>query len=112
MYLGVAVWAVPLHAEERSLVILFGSNDAEAARSAAKAAAATSRRWMQSQGAVVELRGAGSQDALPLSGNSSAKELEKTFVELAQRAQDSDFASFLAALDSGVQSLAQRPARA
>lgn len=106
--LGVAVWAIPLQAEERSLTILFGPSDAETARAAAKATAASARHWLQTPGASAELRRVGSQDALPLSAKSSTKDLEKAFVELALRSEATDFAGFLATLDASVQSLGQR----
>jgi hypothetical protein len=107
--LGIAVWAVPLHSEERSLAILFGPSDAETARAAAKAASASARRWLRTPGASAELRRAGSQDALPLSAKSSAKDLEAAFVEVALRSEATDFSGFLATLDASVQSLGQRP---
>lgn len=107
--LAVAVWAVPIQAEERSLAILFRPSDAEPARAAAKAASASARHWLQTPGSSVEIQRGGGQDALPVSGKSSAKNLEKAFVELALQAEDTNFSSFLTALEASVQSLAQKP---
>ena len=103
------VGAGSLRAEERSLVLLFGPDDAVPARAAAKAAALAAQHWLQTPGSVVQLRSADALDAIAITGKANAKDMERAFIDHALKGGEADFASFLTSLDSSVQSLAQRP---
>jgi hypothetical protein len=82
---------------------------AEAARQAARTAAAASRHWLSQPGSAVELRHTGSVDASPLDARTAAKSMESAFLDAARDARDTDADAFLTSLDRAAQALASRP---
>jgi hypothetical protein len=103
------VFAPVLRAEQGFLTFVFGPSSQEAARQSARAAAATARHWLQTDGSVVELRRAGSPDAQRIDAAMGAKELEQAFNDKALGARDADPPSFLISLDSAAQAAALHP---
>jgi hypothetical protein len=93
----------------RSAIFLFGPAGAEAARQAARTAAAVSRHWLSQPGSTAELRRSGSVDALPLDAKTPAKSIEPAFLNAAREARDTDPGTFLNSVDRAAQSLAARP---
>jgi hypothetical protein len=105
----LAVFYAPgLHAEQGLLAFVFGPSSPEAARQSARAAAATARHWVQTDGGAVELRRSGSPDAQRIAAATSAREMDQTFGAAAQAARDADPSSFLITLDSAAQAAALR----
>jgi hypothetical protein len=104
-----AAFAPALQAEQGLLTFVFGPSSQEAARQSARAAAATARHWMQTDGGAVEIRRAGSPDARRIDANMGAKELDQVFHETALAAREADPPSFLISLDSGAQAAALHP---
>ena len=98
--------APSIHAEQGILTFVFGPSSQEAARQSVRAAAATARHWMQTDGGVVELRRAGSPDAQRVNASVGAKEFEQTLNDMAQAAREADPPSFLISLDSAAQAAA------
>jgi hypothetical protein len=98
-----------LHAEQGILTFVFGPSSQEAARQSARAAAATARHWLQTDGGIVELRRAGSLDARRIDAAMGAKEMEQVFSDAALAARAADPASFLISLDSAAQVAALQP---
>ncbi len=88
------------------MTFLFGPGTPETARRGAHAAAEAARHWMQSPGAVVEVRRAGSADAQSVDPKMDQKELEQAFAEVAAQARETDPAAFLTALDAATQAAA------
>ena len=99
-------YAPGLRAEQGLLTFVFGPSSPEAARQSARAAAATARHWVQTDGGAVELRRSGSPDAQRIAAATSAREMDQTFGAAAQAARDADPSSFLIALDSAAQAAA------
>jgi hypothetical protein len=93
----------------RSAIFLFGPAGAEAARQAARTAAAVSRHWLSQPGSTAELRRSGSVDSLPLDAKIPAKSIEPAFLTAAREARDTDPDTYLNSLDRAAQSLAARP---
>jgi len=105
----LAVFYAPgLHAEHGLLAFVFGPSSPEAARQSARAAAATARHWVQTDGGAVELRRSGSPDVQRIDAATSAGEIDRTFGAAAQAARDADPSSFLITLDSAAQAAALR----
>lgn len=100
--------AAPDQTSGRSIIFLFGPAGAEQARAAARAVAATFRRWLSQPGSAAELRSAGNLDGVQLD-RVAAKAAEPLFLEAAKQARDSAPEAFLSALDSAAQALARRP---
>ncbi len=96
-------------AEQGILTFVFGPSSQEAARQSARAAASTSRRWLQTAGSVVEIRRAGSADAKRFTTAVTAKELEQAFNDAAVAAREADPPSFLITLDAAAQAAALNP---
>jgi len=106
----LAVFCAPLlHAEPGLLSFVFGPSSPEAARSGARAAAATARHWLQTAGAEVELRRSGSPDAQGIEAAKDSREMEETFLDAAMATRDADPHSFLLTLDSAAQSAGSHP---
>ena len=102
----LAVFYAPsLHAEQGLLTFVFGPSSPEAARQSARAAAATARHWVQTDG-VVELRRGGSQDVQRIDAATGAKDVDQKFGDAILAARDTDPASFLITLDSAAQAAA------
>src|SRR5580693_7457573 len=101
MRITALVWllCVPLGASygqsARSAIFLFGPAGAEAARQAARTAAAVSRHWLSQPRSAAELRRSGSVDALPLDAKAPAKSIEPAFLNAAREARDTDPGTFL-----------------
>jgi hypothetical protein len=93
----------------RSAIFLFGPAGAEAARQAARTAAASSRHWLAKPNSTAELRRSGSVDALALYAKTPAKSIEPAFLNAAREARDTDPDTFLSSLDRAAQALATRP---
>ncbi|MEI9975986.1 MAG: hypothetical protein WDO73_30365 [Ignavibacteriota bacterium] len=105
----IAVFAPGLHAEQRLLTFVFGPSSQEAARQSARAASATARRWLQTDGATVELRRAGTPDGQRIDPKAAPKEIDQMFVDAVLAARETDPASFLLTLDAAAQSAAMLP---
>jgi len=106
----LAVFCAPrLHAGQGLLTFVFGPSSPEAARSGARAAAATARHWMQTAGAEVELRRSGSPDAQRIEAAKDSREMEQTFLDAAMATRQADPPSFLLTLDSAAQSAGSHP---
>ena len=92
-YIGRTAWLVAvaltpaLHAEQGLLTFVFGPSSQEAARQSAHAAAAAARHWLQTAGATVELRRAGSPDAQHIGAAMGAKEMDQAFNDTALAAR-------------------------
>ncbi len=95
--------APSIRAEQGILTFVFGPSSQEAARQSARAALATARHWMQTDGGGVEIRRAGSPDTRRFQASSDPKELELAFDSAALAAREVDPPSFLIALESAVQ---------
>src|SRR5450759_3909220 len=93
-------YAPGLHAEQGLLAFVFGPSSPDAAKQSARAAAATARHWVQTDGGAVELRRSGSPDAQRIRTAATAREMDQTFGAAAQAARDADPSSFLITLDS------------
>jgi hypothetical protein len=104
--LGALTLAPCLHAEQGILTFVFGPSSQDAARQSARAAAATARHWVQTDGGVVELRRAGNPDARRLDAAMGAKEFDQAFNDMALAAREADPPSFLISLDSAAQAAA------
>jgi hypothetical protein len=103
----LAVFYAPsLHAEQGLLTFVFGPNSPEAARQSARAAAATARHWVQTDGGVVELRRSGRSDVQRIDSATGAKEVDQAFGDAVLAARDADPSSFLITLDSAAQAAA------
>ena len=88
---------------------MFGPNSPDAARQSGRAAAATARHWLQSDGSAVEIRRSGSPDVQRIDADRDAKEMEPPFAEAALAAREADPAAFLITLDAAVQAAAVQP---
>jgi hypothetical protein len=104
-----AFLAPSIRAEQGLLTFVFGPSSQDAARQSARAAAATARHWLQTDGGVVELRRAGSSDTKRVQAGMGQKELEQAFSDMALAARDTDPPSFLIALDAAAQATALNP---
>jgi hypothetical protein len=106
----LALFLAPaIRAEQGILTFVFGPSSQEAARQSAHAAAVTARHWLQTAGATVELRRAGSPDTQHLAAAMGAKEFDQAFTDMAQAARDADPPSFLISLESAAQTAALNP---
>src|SRR5450631_3575091 len=101
-------YAPSLHAEQGLLAFVFGPSSPEAARQSARAAAATARHWVQTDGGAVELRRSGSPDVQRIDAATSAGEIDRTFGAAARAARDADPSSFLITIDSAAQAASLR----
>lgn len=106
---GIVSFVTALPAEQGTLTFVFGPSSQEAARQSARAAAATARHWLQTDGGSVEIRRAGSPDAQGIDLHMDARQLEQAFIDTALAARDADPPSFLMTLDSAAQAAALRP---
>src|ERR1022692_4277264 len=92
----LAVFIAPgLYAEQGLLTFVFGPSSPEAARQSARAAAATARHWVQTDGGVVELRRSGSPDVQRIDADTGARDVDQAFSDAVQAAHDADPSSFL-----------------
>jgi len=106
--IGIASFA-QVRAEEYSLTFLFGPGFVATARQGAHAAASASRHWFGTTRTTVELRRAGSLDALRIDSAMAPKEMLQVFTEAADAAHATDPAAFLTSLDAAVRAAALRP---
>jgi hypothetical protein len=105
--LSLAVFCAPgLYAEQGLLTFVFGPSSPEAARQSARAAAATARHWVQTDGGVVELRRSGSPDVQRIDAATGAKEVDQAFGDAVLAARDADPSAFLITLDAAAQAVA------
>jgi hypothetical protein len=103
----LAVFYAPcLHAEQGLLTFVFGPSSPEAARQSARAAAATARHWVQTDGGVVELRRSGSPDVQRIDADTDARDVDQAFSDAVQAAHDADPSSFLITVDAAAQAAA------
>ena len=109
IFLLAGLLAPGLHAERGVLTFVFGPNSPEAARQAGRAAAATARHWLQTDGGTVELRRSGSPEVQRIDAAADAREFEQTFVSATLAARDADPPSFLLTLDAATQAAALQP---
>jgi hypothetical protein len=96
------------YAEHGFLTFVFGPISPGAARPAARAAAATARKWLQTAGNTVELRRSGNQEVQQIDGAMDAKKIEQAFTDAVVGARDADPPSFLMTLDAAAQATATR----
>jgi hypothetical protein len=108
LLLGLCL-APAIRAEQGILTFVFGPSSQEAARQSAHAAAAATRHWLQTAGATVELRRAGSPDAQHIGAAMGAKEMDQAFNDTALAAREADPPSFLISLESAAQTAALNP---
>jgi hypothetical protein len=103
----LAVFYAPgLHAGQGLLAFVFGPSSPEAARQSARAAAATARHWVQTDGGAVELRRSGSPDVQRIDAATGTKEVDQAFGDAVLAARDADPSAFLITLDSAAQAVA------
>src|ERR1019366_6163331 len=103
----LAVFYAPcLQAEQGLLTFVFGPSSPEAARQSARAAAATARHWVQTDGGVVELRRSGSPDVQRIDADTDARDVDQAFSDAVQAAHDADPSSFLITVDAAAQAAA------
>lgn len=88
------------------MTFVFGPASPETAKRGAHAAAEAAHHWLQTPGAVIEVRRAGSPDAQNVDPRLDPKELEQAFAEVAAHAREADPAAFLTTLDAAVQAAA------
>jgi hypothetical protein len=103
--------AGPVHAGDRSLVIIFGPAGEKPGSLAVHSAAGTLRNWLRMDGAGVELRQPGAPNGQQLTRNMPPKDLDQALLDAARGARDTDLPGFVDALDQAADALARRPGK-